>query len=198
MFRAELQERIQLMEPELVKVSDQSLHLTEKGEGEADLEIQLVNKCILIQKLENSKPEYFLNKKCADYVIFENTDTSWKAHIFEMKKTISTNKWETEIKKQFHGAIQNILALSGILGIEITDIILHTVYRNDKINDMANLAKKHFCLHCKNENRSNYNTEKSDWNDVEISLKFLDRKKFKHNKIKLDLETGTGKYNLQN
>ena len=92
MFRAELQERIQLMEPELVKVSDQSLHLTEKGEGEADLEIQLVNKCILIQKLENSKPEYFLNKKCADYVLFENTDTSWKAHIFEMKKTISTNK----------------------------------------------------------------------------------------------------------
>ena len=65
MFRAELQERIQLMEPELVKVSDQSLHLTEKGEGEADLEIQLVNKCILIQKLENSKPEYFLNKKCS-------------------------------------------------------------------------------------------------------------------------------------
>ncbi len=41
MFQAGLQERMQLLEPELVEVSDTCLHLTEKGEGQADLTIQL-------------------------------------------------------------------------------------------------------------------------------------------------------------
>lgn len=189
MFHTGIQERIQLMEPTLVKVSEENLCLTEKGEGKADLEIQLSNQCILIQKLENNKLEYFSNKKCADYVIFENTITGWKAHIFEMKKTVRENNWEEEIKKQFHGAMQNILAFSGVLGIDIIDIILHTVYRNDKINDMANPAKKHLGIH-------NKSTIKTDWNNREISLEFLDKKKFKHNKIKLDIETGQGQYRL--
>lgn len=189
MFHAGLQERIQLMEPALVEVSDGCLHLTEKGEGQADLEVQFRNKCILIRKLEKNKLEYFLNKKCADYVIFESTDVSWIAHIFEMKRTVKEDTWENEIKRQFQGAMQNILAFSGVLGIEIEDIILHTVYRNDKVNDMANPVKQHPGMYCKSKGGT-------DWNNGEIALEFLDKKRFKHDKIKLDIETGEGKYRL--
>ena len=57
MFQAGLQERMQLLEPELVEVSDTCLHLTEKGEGQADLTIQLNSQCILIRKLEKNKLE---------------------------------------------------------------------------------------------------------------------------------------------
>lgn len=189
MFHAGLQERIQLMEPALVECSDQCLHLTEKGEGQADLAIRLRNKCILIRNLENNKMEYFKNKKCADYVMFEGIDGIWKAHIFEMKRTVKKETWEKEIKRQFLGAMQNILAFSGILGIKLEEIVLHTVYRNDKINDMANPVRLHPGMARKIANRT-------DWNDMEISLEFLDQKRFRHDKIKLDLETGEGKYCL--
>lgn len=187
MFQAGLQKRIQLMEPALVEISEECLHLTEKGEGQADLEVQLSNKCILVRNLEKNKLEYFLNKKCADYVLFESTDANWNAHIFEMKRTVKEDTWETEIKKQFQGAMQNILAFSGVLGIEVGDIILHTVYRNDKINDMSNPVRQHPGA----RHKSN-----TDWNDGEISLEFLDRKRFRHDKIKLDIETGAGEYRL--
>lgn len=189
MFQAGLQERMQLLEPELVEVSDTCLHLTEKGEGQADLTIQLNSQCILIRKLEKNKLEYFLNKKCADYVLFECTGECWIAHIYEMKRTVKTDTWETEIKKQFQGAMQNILAFSGVLGIEIQDIILHTVYRNDKINDMTNPVKQHLPMHRKDKRNT-------DWNDRNIALDFLDRKRFRHDKIKLDVETGEGVYSI--
>lgn len=72
-------------------------------------------------------------------------------------------------------------------GIEIQDTVLHTVYRNDKIIDMANPVKKHLTMHCQDVRRT-------DWNDRTIALDFLDRDYFKHDKIKLDVETG--EYNL--
>lgn len=88
---------------------------------------------------------------------------------------------EKEIKKQFCGALQNILAFSGVLGIEIADIVLYTVYRNDKINNMTNPVRQHLSIHNKSISRT-------DWNDGEITLEFLDNKRFKHNKIKLNIE----------
>lgn len=189
MFLAGLQERIGLMEPELVQISDECHHLTENGEGQADLEVQVSNNCILIRNLENNKLQYFKNKKCADYVMFESIDDIWRVHIFEMKRTVKKETWEKEIKKQFCGVMQNVLAFSGVLGIEIADIVLHTVYRNDKINDMANPVRQHLSIHKKSISRT-------DWNDGEISLEFLDKKRFKHNKIKLNSDTGEGKYCL--
>lgn len=189
MFQAGIQERIQLIQPTLVECGDDCFCLTEKGEGKADLKIQAHSQCILIRNLETNKPGYFVNKKCADYVLFENTDHGWKVHIFELKRTIKLDVWETEIKKQFQGAMQNILALAGVLGMEIKDIVLHTVYRNDKVNDMVNPVKQHLGKQYSNKSRT-------DWNKEEIALEFLERKSFRHNKIKLDIETGEGKYSL--
>ncbi|MDE7479608.1 MAG: hypothetical protein K2M91_17010, partial [Lachnospiraceae bacterium] len=66
---------------------------------------------------------------------------------------------------------------------------LHTAYRNDKINDIANPAKQHLDMYHKSK-------ESTDWNNREISLDFLEKRSFKHDKIKLDIETGEGKYSL--
>ena len=38
----------------------------------------------------------------------------------------------------------------------------------------------------------------TDWNDRNIALDFFDRKRFRHDKIKLDVETGEGEYSLLN
>lgn len=114
MFRAGIQERIQLIQSTFVESEGECFRLTEKGEGKADLKIQAHSQCILIRNLEKNKPEYFVNKKCADYVLFESTDDGWKVHIFELKRTVKPDVWETEIKRQFQGAMQNIFALAGV------------------------------------------------------------------------------------
>lgn len=189
MFQAKIQERIQLIQKTLVESEGECFRLTEKGEGKADLRIHAHGQCILIRNLETNKPDYFVNKKCADYVLFENTDDGWKAHIFELKRTVKADVWETEIKKQFQGAMQNILALAGVLGIEIKDIMLHTAYRNDKVNDMVNPVKQHLAMHYPNKSRT-------DWNKEEIALDFLNLISFRHDKIKLDIATGEGEYSL--
>lgn len=189
MFQVGIQERIQLIQKTLVESEGECFCLTEKGEGKADLKIQAHSQCILIRNLEKNKPGYFVNKKCADYVLFENTDHGWTAHIFELKRTVKSDVWETEIKEQFRGAMQNILALAGVLGIEIRDIMLHTVYRNDKVNDMVNPVKQHLGTHYSKKS-------KTDWNKEEIVLEFLNRKSFRHDKIKLDIVTGEGEYSL--
>lgn len=189
MFQAGLQDRLGIIEQTLVEVSNGCLHLTEKGDGQADLKLQLRGKCILIRNLEKNKPSYFSNKKCADYVLFEERNAKWNVHIFEMKRTVSYETWENNIKMQFHGAMQNALAFSGVLGIDIENIVLHTVYRNDKVNDIANPEKQHPITHSKTR-------QNTDWNDNEITLEFLDRNCFRHDKIKLDIATGNGEYCL--
>ena len=128
-----------------VKCSDTLLHLTEKEQGEADLELHLQNPCILFQGLEKKGLHYFKNPKCADYVLFEKRENLWCLHIFELKRTVKVKEWET-MKDQFMGALQNALALAGFLDIKIAmdKVYLYSVYRNDKISDAANPSRLHF------------------------------------------------------
>ena len=117
MFKDNVQQRLTLFEVgqgKNVECSDEIFHLTEKGEGQADVEVSLSNPCILFRDLENRKLKYFKNNKCADYVLFEYQGQNWIVHIFELKKTVKTKEWE-HIKQQFSGALQNALALAGVL-----------------------------------------------------------------------------------
>lgn len=46
-----------------------------------------------------------MNKKCADYVMFEKTESGFRTHIFEMKKTVKEDNWNNKTvrskKKRF-------------------------------------------------------------------------------------------------
>ena len=196
MFSNDLRERLNLLDENIVKESNEVLHLLETSEsGKADLEIVLQNQCIYFWDLENKKMQYFVCKKCADHVVFEKKADAWIIHIFEMKRTVKKDEWIT-IKEQFKGALQNSLALVGVLGIndEVKEIKLYTAFRNDKINNYSNTIQQRIQMHETKEKREQY---VNDWNDEVISLNFLGVEKFLHIKIPLDIETGRGKYDLE-
>lgn len=198
MFQEKVQKRLKLLtvgKNQPVEISKQSFHLIETGEGEADLEVSFSHSCVLFRDLEHKKLQYFQNKKCADYVIFENRGDSWYIHIFELKRTVTSTNWK-EIKLQFMGALQNALALAGVIGIEIDPCqsVLYTVYRNDKINDAANPAKAHLEMHTKGGRPKD--SEVSDWNVNKVLLNFTEDINMVHQKIPLDIKTGKASYQL--
>lgn len=99
-----------------------------------------------------------------------------------------------EIKIQFAGALQNALALAGVLGVNIAldQVTLYTVYRNDKINDATNPGKLRYRMH--KELNGIEHTNESDWNDSEIVVRLTKNLNLKHVKVGLNLEYGTGEY----
>lgn len=196
MFQGEIQKRLDLLENNLVLTSDSQLHLQEKSEqGIADLTLHLQNPCILFKDLEHKKLEYFQNKKCADYVLYEQKAGNWMVHIFELKRTVGEKHW-LNMKEQFKGAMQNALAIAGFLGIEVDmdNIYVYSAYRNDKLKDYSNPAKLRFQMH--QPKCSGMSKECEDWNEKEVVLDFLDKEKFVHHKIPLDIEDGTGAYTM--
>ena len=95
MFSEKVQERLALLDSILVTTSDKALQLTEtKTNGEARVWLHLKNPCILFSHLEDKKLQYFVNQKCADYVMYEYAEGTWKTHIFELKRSIGEKKWE--------------------------------------------------------------------------------------------------------
>lgn len=196
MFRGELQKRLDLLDGNLVCTSDSRIHLIEKKkQGEADLTLNLQNPCILFQGLEDHKLGYFTNHKCADFAVYEQKKDGWMLHIFELKRSVGEKEWG-KMKEQFKGAIQNALAIAGFLDIEIRldRICVYSVYRNDKLKRFFDPVSLRFQMHNKGEGKCPEDCQ--DWNDKEVILNFLGNDKFEHNKIPLDVENGTGSYNL--
>ena len=177
MFSGELQKRLDLLDGNLVCISDSQVHLIEKKEqGTADLTLNLQNPCILFRGLEDHKLGYFKNQKCADFALYEQKKDGWMLHIFELKRSVGETEWRT-IKAQFKGAIQNALAIAGFLDIEINldRIRVYSVYRNDERK-------------CPKDCQ--------DWNDKKVILDFLGKDTYEHNKIPLNVEDGTGSCKL--
>lgn len=179
-----------------VEVSEQSVHLIEKQEsGFADLQIELQSPCILFRDLEKKKLQYFKNQKCADYILYEKSGEDWNLHIFELKRTVKSKEWEV-IKEQFAGALQNAFAIAGFLDISICmeRVYMHTVYRNDKINDKTNPALLRYEMHQREKGAEESFME---WKAPHVMINFEDGRCFSHDKIPLDIEKGTGIYSLK-
>lgn len=165
MFPGELQKRLDLLDSHLIVISDSQIHIDEKREqGRADLTLNLQNPCILFRGLENHKLGYFRNQKCADHVLFEQKDNVWILHIFEMKRSVGEKEWKT-IKEQFRGAIQNALALAGVLDItvDLNKVCVYSVYRNDKLNDVSNPVKLRYQMHDREQRKREEDCQ--DWNE---------------------------------
>lgn len=112
-----------------------------------------------------------------------------------MKRSVGVDEWKT-IKNQFAGALQNALALAGVLEIQtdISEVALYTVYRNDKLNDAANPGKLHYQMHMNGSQAKTSDCQ--DWNEKRIVLDFTEDISAEHHKIKLDIENGTGECEL--
>lgn len=199
MFCKDVQKRLELLNKSLITISREQIHLTEKKkEGTADLQLQLYHPCILFHDLEKRKLQFFKNQKCSDYVMFEyaQDQNQWLVHIFELKRSVGESEW-THLKAQFMGALQNALALAGVLNItfNLNDVYVYTVFRNDKLNNHANTTKQRLKMY--ERNNPEY-LASHDWNEEKIILDFLGEHKFEHQKIKLDIETGKASFQLHN
>ncbi|MCD7812815.1 MAG: hypothetical protein LUH20_01955 [Lachnospiraceae bacterium] len=196
-----MKKRLGELDKNLVEYSDDSLHLIEDStEGKADLELKLQMPCILFKHLEDKKLQYFLIEKCADFVVLEYKNDDWFVHIFEMKRTIRPKSWET-IKEQFAGAILNALALTGIfsIGLHLSNVMVYSCYRNDKIDDSTNPAKQRLRMTDVTERSSETQMSASDtdWNEEFLLIPLSqDTVRCHHQKIKLDVETGKGNFTL--
>lgn len=196
MFQEKVQKRLELFgaseKPcQLVEISDNEVHLTEVGQGVADLQVTLTSSGILFRKVDEHKLPYLKIKTCAGYVLFENKDEGWFVHIFELKRTVKAKEW-IHIKKQFSGALQNAYALAGVLGIEIdlTKVKTYTVYRNDKLNDASNPAKLRYGIQTRQANAGL--PEQKEWNGDTVEINFTEKMLLEHHKVQLDIETGAG------
>lgn len=196
MFQEDVQKRLELLDSGAIDVSRKQMHLTEKTEaGYAELKLEIYSPCILFRNLEKKKLQYFKNQKCSDYVMFEYVKERWFLHIFELKRSIGKNEW-IQVKKQFMGALQNALALAGVLNIEINmeHVCVYTVFRNDKLKNMANTARERLKMYERDKKDCE---DYDDWNGNTIMLDFLGRNEFMHQKVKLDIESGKGSFQIQ-
>lgn len=200
MFQEKVQKRLELLDvgsnpSQFVEISDKEFHLLEAGTGKADLQLILNSPSVLFKFLEKKGLPYFKNKKCADYVLFENINDEWFVHIFELKRTVASDRWQY-IKLQFSGALQNAYALAGVLGIKIDldKVKAYTVYRNDKLNDASNPAKLRYGISTKGD--STGSLEQKEWNSDTVEIDFTEKVILEHCKVQLDIETGAGQCRL--
>ena len=200
MFQEKVQKRLELLDvgsnpSQFVEISDKEFHLLEAGTGKADLQLILNSPSVLFKFLEKKGLPYFKNKKCADYVLFENINDEWFVHIFELKRTVASDRWKY-IKLQFSGALQNAYALAGVLGIKIDldKVKAYTVYRNDKLNDASNPAKLRYGINTKGD--STGSLEQKEWNSDTVEIDFTEKVILEHCKVQLDIETGAGQCRL--
>ena len=200
MFQEKVQKRLELLDvgsnpSQFVEISDKEFHLLEAGTGKADLQLILNSPSVLFKFLEKKGLPYFKNKKCADYVLFENINDEWFVHIFELKRTVASDRWKY-IKLQFSGALQNAYALAGVLGIKIDldKVKAYTVYRNDKLNDASNPAKLRYGINTKGN--STGSLEQKEWNSDTVEIDFTEKVILEHCKVQLDIETGAGQCRL--
>lgn len=196
MFQEKVQKRLVLLgaseKPcQLVEISDNEVHLTEEGQGVADLQVSLTSPGILFRKVDEHKLPYLKIKTCADYLLFENRNDEWFIHIFELKRTVSTEKWN-HIKSQFAGALQNAYALAGVFGkeIDLDKTKTYTVYRNDKVNDVSNPIKTRCNIHEKQRDERIY--AQKEWNSDVVEIDFTEKIILEHYKVQLDIEKGEG------
>lgn len=200
MFQEKVQKRLELLDvgsnpSQFVEISDKEFHLLEAGTGKADLQLILNSPSVLFKFLEKKGLPYFKNKKCADYVLFENMNDEWFVHIFELKRTVASDRWQ-HIKLQFSGALQNAYALAGVLGIKIDldKVKAYTVYRNDKLNDASNPVKLRYGINTKGD--STGSLEQKEWNSDTVEIDFTEKVILEHCKVQLDIETGAGQCRL--
>jgi len=177
--------------------------------GKMELRLSLTNPAIIIEDFDKKpKCKFLLQKKgyynkCADYAIFELLDKEkelFKLHIFELTKTVGVSKWKDKIKPQGKSAYVHCLAIAACLEITVIETEFYTIYENDEFHkfiESEDYSKNPALLKAGFEPKRL--SPKYEWEKGINKLNFGYFKKFKHNKIQLQLNDGTyptGDYSL--
>lgn len=116
--------------------------------GKAEITILTECPCFVVRCLDekgNIRSLPFFNQtwkqvtQCADHLLFlfDREAKTWSLHIFELKRSPDSKKWE-HILRQFNGAVIRSYAIAGALRIlDFAHVHLHCCYRRD----MGGIAK---------------------------------------------------------
>lgn len=162
-------------------------------QGKSLLKVSIEDENFCIKKYDDKKRCAFFKtpnqagkndesvSKCVDHVIMQHKNGVWRLHLIEMKSSVGAKTWE-RIKKQNRDAYLEILALSGVLGINFSEITSYTTYESEKFkNDDTNPLKKTALLGKKASN----GYEQWESGDMELSVRAGKPLQIKHNKIRM-------------
>lgn len=150
-FSPEIDSLFPLLNPKVCEYMEKGTPFTieETAEdGKAEIAILPECPCFIVRCLDekgNIRSLPFFNQtwkqvtQCADHLLFllDTENKKWSLHIFEMKRSPDSKKWE-HILRQFNGAMIRSYAIAGALRIpEFASVHLHCCYRRN----MSNLTK---------------------------------------------------------
>lgn len=72
-------------------------------------------------------------------LLARSLEGTWQAHVVECKRTITEQKWP-RVQRQLRGSCVRLLAVGGVLGLEIAKISLYTAYRQAKMFSHTNFT----------------------------------------------------------
>jgi hypothetical protein len=103
--------------------------------GEADIECPAPAGCTWVHfRVEETVHFAFLKEpKSADGALLLCREGRYEAHVIECKRTVHQAKWE-EVHGHFFGTLGRLLALAGVLGIELDRVTFGTAFRRDQLS----------------------------------------------------------------
>jgi hypothetical protein len=85
--------------------------------------------------------QFLRNGHCADFaLLLARGGDAFEAHVVELTRTAAREKWDT-VRQQHEWAIVRLLAIAGVLGIEIEGVVAYTAYNRDKLTRDPALLK---------------------------------------------------------
>jgi hypothetical protein len=173
--------------------------------GEAEVECQVPDGCTCIDwKLGRTGLFGFLqeDKNADGALLLCRPDGSFEARIIECKRTVDQRKW-SDILAQLRWSLSKLLAIAGVLDIEIRAATLGTAYRNDKLSEEESpnptlgkpLLDGGAMLGPEETEITAARLQQLAWMSDEVRLPGFARP-FRHVKIRLDEATGRATHRL--
>lgn len=144
----------------------------------------------------------FLRKmvSCDGVALVERAPAVWEAHVFECKKTMSTDRW-AHAKEQLGWSLVRLDAFAGVVGITLAAAVCHTAFRETRLHlvretaDPALLRVPLGESSVAREGNALLLGPNLDWDDATPELPPLFRATT-HVKHRLDPGDGSGRCNL--
>lgn len=98
-----------------------------------DCSLAGVTTCIKL-RLDPHDIKFLRGGKCADFaLLLARGGDAFEAHVLEFKKSVGEKEW-LYVQEQLEWAVVRLLAIAGVLGIQIQAVTLYTVFCNDKLS----------------------------------------------------------------
>lgn len=171
--------------------------------GEAHIEISYPDgaHCITWYLEKTGYFQFLEGDKAADGIFFVcHADARIEVHIIECKKTMTNSSW-AQAKKQIQESLTKVLAIAGVLGIDIDNVCLGAAFRENRLDSDEYPEPRTGAGPLDGARHSDDTIARArdlaEWRTGHVKFRGF-AKPFPLAKIQLDAETGRGNYALPN